>query len=162
MFMEVICRSWNCYLADRFVGSKNLSLQNSCEKVFVIFLGIWSFLHVGKKYQCKQLCFHPVSFQEAMMDHALQMISYIADIGKIVVLMARRKQKGHEGDSASTGSQKKCTMICHVFSSEDVRQSDGRFLIMFVFWSLRCSCFLSMAALTCASTPGGAYLQVSI
>uniref|UniRef100_A0A3P9J8N3 Amyloid-beta A4 precursor protein-binding family A member 3 n=1 Tax=Oryzias latipes TaxID=8090 RepID=A0A3P9J8N3_ORYLA len=59
--------------------------------------------------------------QEAMMDHALQMISYIADISNIVVLMARRKQKGHEGDSASTGSQKKCTMICHVFSSEDAQ-----------------------------------------
>ncbi|KAF6734366.1 Amyloid beta A4 precursor protein-binding family A member 1 [Oryzias melastigma] len=62
--------------------------------------------------------------QEAMMDHALQMISYIADIGKIVVLMARRKQKGHDEDSASTGSsvsQKKCTMICHVFSSEDAQ-----------------------------------------
>lgn len=71
-----------------------------------------------------------------MMDHALQMISYIADIGKIVVLMARRKQKGHDEDSASTGSsvsQKKCTMICHVFSSEDVSQSVRRFGIVFVF-----------------------------
>ncbi|KAM4548633.1 amyloid-beta A4 precursor protein-binding family A member 3 [Odontesthes bonariensis] len=66
--------------------------------------------------------------QEAMMDHALQMISYIADIGKIVVLMARRKQKGQDGDTASNGSsasssvpQKKCLMICHVFSSEDAQ-----------------------------------------
>lgn len=61
--------------------------------------------------------------QEAMMDHALQMISYIADIGDIVVLMARRKRKGQEGDpaSSSSGSQKKCLMICHVFSSEDAQ-----------------------------------------
>ena len=61
------------------------------------------------------------------MDHALQMISYIADIGDIVVLMARRKRKGQDGDSvssspssSSSGPQKKCLMICHVFSSEDV------------------------------------------
>ncbi|XP_047444021.1 amyloid-beta A4 precursor protein-binding family A member 3 [Mugil cephalus] len=67
--------------------------------------------------------------QEAMMDHALQMISYIADIGDIVVLMARRKRKGQEGDpasssspsSSSSASQKKCLMICHVFSSEDAQ-----------------------------------------
>ncbi|XP_030289334.1 amyloid-beta A4 precursor protein-binding family A member 3 [Sparus aurata] len=66
--------------------------------------------------------------QEAMMDHALQMISYIADIGDIVVLMARRKRKGQDSDSvssspssSSSGPQKKCLMICHVFSSEDAQ-----------------------------------------
>lgn len=66
--------------------------------------------------------------QEAMMDHALQMISYIADIGDIVVLMARRKRKVQDGDTASnssssssSASQKKCLMICHVFSSEDAQ-----------------------------------------
>uniref|UniRef100_A0A3B5L2V6 Amyloid beta precursor protein binding family A member 3 n=1 Tax=Xiphophorus couchianus TaxID=32473 RepID=A0A3B5L2V6_9TELE len=59
--------------------------------------------------------------QEAMMDHSLQTISYIADIGDIVVLMARRKHKGQDADAASSSSppQKKCLMICHVFSSED-------------------------------------------
>ncbi|XP_037530426.1 amyloid-beta A4 precursor protein-binding family A member 3 [Nematolebias whitei] len=55
--------------------------------------------------------------QEAMMDHALQTISYIADIGDIVVLMARRKHKGQNGDPA----QRKCKMICHVFSSADAQ-----------------------------------------
>ncbi|KAM8873698.1 amyloid-beta A4 precursor protein-binding family A member 3 isoform 2-T2 [Spinachia spinachia] len=66
--------------------------------------------------------------QEAMMDHALQMISYIADIDNIVVLMARRKRKGQDGDSASnssssssSGPQKKCLMICHVFFSDDAQ-----------------------------------------
>ncbi|XP_078141880.1 amyloid-beta A4 precursor protein-binding family A member 3 isoform X2 [Centroberyx gerrardi] len=77
--------------------------------------------------------------QEAMMDHSLQMISYIADIGTIVVLMARRKptnRKGQDSDSptnssslssssssssSSAGPQKKCCMICHVFSSEDAQ-----------------------------------------
>lgn len=62
-----------------------------------------------------------------MMDHTLQMISYIADVDDIVVLMARRKLKGQDGDGASSSSpssssktQDKCIMICHVFSSEDV------------------------------------------
>uniref|UniRef100_A0AAQ4NR81 Amyloid-beta A4 precursor protein-binding family A member 3 n=1 Tax=Gasterosteus aculeatus aculeatus TaxID=481459 RepID=A0AAQ4NR81_GASAC len=66
--------------------------------------------------------------QEAMMDHALQMISYIADIDNIVVLMARRKRKGQDSDSASnssssssSGPQKKCLMICHVFFSDDAQ-----------------------------------------
>ncbi|XP_012735427.2 amyloid-beta A4 precursor protein-binding family A member 3 [Fundulus heteroclitus] len=62
--------------------------------------------------------------QEAMMDHSLQTISYIADIGDIVVLMARRKPKGQDADAASQASsqpQKKCLMICHVFSSEDAQ-----------------------------------------
>uniref|UniRef100_A0A673BHX2 Amyloid-beta A4 precursor protein-binding family A member 3 n=1 Tax=Sphaeramia orbicularis TaxID=375764 RepID=A0A673BHX2_9TELE len=58
--------------------------------------------------------------QEAMMDHPLQMISYIADIGDIVVLMARRKRKGQDADSSSA-SQKKCLMICHVFTSDDAQ-----------------------------------------
>lgn len=62
------------------------------------------------------------------MDHALQMISYIADIGDIVVLMARRKLRTQDGDVASNSSspsssrQQKCLMICHVFSSEDVSE----------------------------------------
>ncbi|MBN3302957.1 APBA1 protein, partial [Amia calva] len=67
--------------------------------------------------------------QEAMMDHSLQMISYIADIGTIVVLMARRKPVGRKGTevgsaaaaTASSPAQKKCCMICHVFSSEDAQ-----------------------------------------
>ncbi|KAG7487887.1 hypothetical protein MATL_G00028330 [Megalops atlanticus] len=64
--------------------------------------------------------------QEAMMDHPLQMISYIADIGSIVVLMARRKPIGRKGAeegsaSSSPSSRKKCCMICHVFSSEDAQ-----------------------------------------
>ncbi|KAG1934390.1 amyloid-beta A4 precursor protein-binding family A member 3 [Pimephales promelas] len=62
--------------------------------------------------------------QEAMMDHALQMISYIADIGNIVVLMARRKpanRKSADSSATSAAPPKKCWMICHVFSSDDAQ-----------------------------------------
>ncbi|XP_034974009.1 amyloid-beta A4 precursor protein-binding family A member 3 [Zootoca vivipara] len=54
--------------------------------------------------------------QEAMMDHPLQTISYIADIGNIVVLMARRKLPRRADASAEKQLYK---MICHVFHSAD-------------------------------------------
>lgn len=61
-----------------------------------------------------------------MMDSALRTISYIADIGSIVVLMARRRmsQASSEelsefSDSTSEGKSQ-YRMICYVFESEDV------------------------------------------
>ncbi|KAM9461898.1 amyloid-beta A4 precursor protein-binding family A member 3 [Clarias gariepinus] len=61
--------------------------------------------------------------QEAMMDHPLQMISYIADIESLVVLMVRKKPADHKTDLAacSPSPLKKCWMICHVFSSADAQ-----------------------------------------
>ncbi|ETE61123.1 Amyloid beta A4 precursor protein-binding family A member 1, partial [Ophiophagus hannah] len=56
--------------------------------------------------------------QETMMDHPLQTISYIADIGNIVVLMARRKLPRRA--DASTEKQR-YKMICHVFHSSDAQ-----------------------------------------
>ncbi|KAJ7308401.1 hypothetical protein JRQ81_008943 [Phrynocephalus forsythii] len=56
--------------------------------------------------------------QETMMDHPLQSISYIADIGTVVVLMARRRLPRR----ADTPAEKQLyKMICHVFRSDDVR-----------------------------------------
>lgn len=57
--------------------------------------------------------------QEAMMDHSLQTISYIADIGSLVVLMARRKLPRQ---APGAGEKRLYTMICHVFHSADVRR----------------------------------------
>ncbi len=64
-----------------------------------------------------------------MMDSALRTISYIADIGSIVVLMARRRmsqassedfsESPESPDSASEGKSQ-YRMICYVFESEDV------------------------------------------
>ncbi len=68
-----------------------------------------------------------------MMDHPLRTISYIADIGNMVVLMARRKmirsQSAQDNlDTAEThhtnparDDHRQYRMICHVFESEDVR-----------------------------------------
>lgn len=60
------------------------------------------------------------------MDSALRTISYIADIGSIVVLMARRRMSqassedfSESPDSASDGKSQS-RMICYVFESEDV------------------------------------------
>ncbi|GAB0206791.1 amyloid-beta A4 precursor protein-binding family A member 1 [Grus japonensis] len=73
--------------------------------------------------------------QETMMDHPLRIISYIADIGNIVVLMARRRMlrsNSHDNVEASYPSQdgkRQYKMICHVFESEDaqlIAQSIGQ------------------------------------
>lgn len=60
------------------------------------------------------------------MESALRTISYIADIGSIVVLMARRHTSEASPEdfpeypgSANEGSGQH-TMICYVFESEDV------------------------------------------
>ncbi|XP_067289173.1 amyloid-beta A4 precursor protein-binding family A member 1 isoform X2 [Pseudorasbora parva] len=79
--------------------------------------------------------------QDTMMDHPLRTISYIADIGNMVVLMARgkmiRSQSAQENlDSAETqhtnparDDRRQYKMICHVFESEDaqlIAQSIGQ------------------------------------
>ncbi|XP_026177820.1 amyloid-beta A4 precursor protein-binding family A member 1 isoform X2 [Mastacembelus armatus] len=73
--------------------------------------------------------------QETMMDHPLRTISYIADIGNIVVLMARRRmprpdsQENVEASDPGQDSKRQYKMICHVFESEDaqlIAQSIGQ------------------------------------
>ncbi|XP_004714327.1 amyloid-beta A4 precursor protein-binding family A member 3 isoform X1 [Echinops telfairi] len=57
--------------------------------------------------------------QEAMMDHALQTISYIADIGSVLVLMARRRLARRP--TPQDRARRLYKMICHVFLSEDAQ-----------------------------------------
>ncbi|XP_036432006.1 amyloid-beta A4 precursor protein-binding family A member 2 [Colossoma macropomum] len=73
--------------------------------------------------------------QETMMDNALRTISYIADIGSVVVLMARRRMSHSASlDCTDTGlnaaeGRKQYRMICYVFESEDaqlIAQSIGQ------------------------------------
>ncbi|XP_047446720.1 amyloid-beta A4 precursor protein-binding family A member 1 isoform X2 [Mugil cephalus] len=73
--------------------------------------------------------------QETMIDHPLRTISYIADIGNIVVLMARRRmprpdsQENLEDSDPGQDSKRQYKMICHVFESEDaqlIAQSIGQ------------------------------------
>uniref|UniRef100_A0A8C4Z2N7 Amyloid beta (A4) precursor protein-binding, family A, member 1b n=1 Tax=Gadus morhua TaxID=8049 RepID=A0A8C4Z2N7_GADMO len=79
--------------------------------------------------------------QEAMMDLPLRTISYIADIGNMVVLMARGKmvrsrsatqeplEPSGEQETLSGDDRRLYRMICHVFESEDaqlIAQSIGQ------------------------------------
>ncbi|XP_057686766.1 amyloid-beta A4 precursor protein-binding family A member 1 [Corythoichthys intestinalis] len=73
--------------------------------------------------------------QDTMMDHPLRTISYIADIGNIVVLMARRRMPRQDSqenvDTSDPEAESKCQykMICHVFESDDaqlIAQSIGQ------------------------------------
>lgn len=56
--------------------------------------------------------------QDALMDHALQTISYIADIGPVLVLMARRRLA--KRTTSQDRQRQLYKMLCHVFHSEDV------------------------------------------
>ncbi|KAF6738839.1 Amyloid beta A4 precursor protein-binding family A member 2 [Oryzias melastigma] len=73
--------------------------------------------------------------QETMMDSALRTISYIADIGSIVVLMARRRvsqatpEDFSEPPDSPSDEKSQYRMICYVFESEDaqlIAQSIGQ------------------------------------
>ncbi|XP_052793894.1 amyloid-beta A4 precursor protein-binding family A member 2-like isoform X3 [Mya arenaria] len=67
--------------------------------------------------------------QEIMMDHSLRTISYIADIGDILVIMARRRLIGSPSDTDSMRRRKQAKIICHVFESEEaqlIAQSIGQ------------------------------------
>uniref|UniRef100_A0A672IQT7 Amyloid-beta A4 precursor protein-binding family A member 3 n=1 Tax=Salarias fasciatus TaxID=181472 RepID=A0A672IQT7_SALFA len=74
--------------------------------------------------------------QETMMDSALRTISYIADIGSIVVLMARRRMSQaassedfSESPDSNGEGKTQYRMICYVFESEDaqlIAQSIGQ------------------------------------
>uniref|UniRef100_A0A914PBU1 PID domain-containing protein n=1 Tax=Panagrolaimus davidi TaxID=227884 RepID=A0A914PBU1_9BILA len=65
------------------------------------------------------------------MDHALRSISYIADIGDVVVLMARRMPQGSSTSSDEEELEIRRTprVVCHVFESEEasfIAQSIGQ------------------------------------
>lgn len=62
--------------------------------------------------------------QDALMDHALQTISYIADIGPVLVLMARRRLARRT--TPQDRQRRLYKMLCHVFHSEDVSRGQPR------------------------------------
>ncbi|CAO2641304.1 Amyloid-beta A4 precursor protein-binding family A member 3 [Lemmus lemmus] len=57
--------------------------------------------------------------QDALMDHALRTISYIADIGPVLVVMARRRMARRT--TPQDRSRRLYKMLCHVFHSEDAQ-----------------------------------------
>ena len=53
------------------------------------------------------------------MDHSLRTVSYIADIGDILVIMARRRMLSSPGEEALR-KKKQAKVLCHVFESDEV------------------------------------------
>lgn len=53
------------------------------------------------------------------MDHSLRTVSYIADIGEILVIMARRRILSSPGEE-SLRKKKQAKVLCHVFESDEV------------------------------------------
>ncbi|KAK1892580.1 Amyloid-beta A4 precursor protein-binding family A member 1 [Dissostichus eleginoides] len=116
-------------LSDK-TPSKNIRMMQAQEAVSRIKTA--QKLAQNKKKRIKVL---NADSQETMMDHPLRTISYIADIGNIVVLMARRRmprpdsQENVEASDPGQESKRQYKMICHVFESEDaqlIAQSIGQ------------------------------------
>ena len=68
------------------------------------------------------------------MDHSLRSISYIADIGDLLVIMARRRPQvgGPSGEPGAAAGEDAVQviastpkMICHVFESDEVDTHGG-------------------------------------
>ena len=64
--------------------------------------------------------------QETIMDHTLRSISYIADIGKLLVIMAKRRAPQSDVQDQNQivrdpKPQRSYRVICHVFSSHDAQ-----------------------------------------
>lgn len=88
------------------------------------------------------ICF--LALQDTLMDLPLRTISYIADIGNMVVLMARGKMvrsRSAQENLDNTGEQTTMShddrrlyrMICHVFESEDVSLKQSLMLNLLCF-----------------------------
>jgi hypothetical protein len=63
------------------------------------------------------------------MDHSLRTISYIADIGDLLVLMARRRILNPMDETNDANIKRIPKMICHIFESEEaqfIAQSIGQ------------------------------------
>lgn len=75
-----------------------------------------------------------VFMQEIMMDHSLRTISYIADIGDIVVIMARRRTLASSPGDETLIKKKQTKILCHVFESDEVSHL---FSIHFPNWKFR-------------------------
>jgi len=76
-------------------------------------------------------------FQEVMMDHSLRTISYIADIGDILVVMARRGPVVSTGADGRIHQKRQSKICCHVFESDEVSHSD-------MFHLCRFTCLVSV------------------
>ena len=54
------------------------------------------------------------------MDHSLRTISYIADIGDILVVMARRGPVANPSPDSLAQRKRQSKICCHVFESDEV------------------------------------------
>ncbi|XP_046357166.2 uncharacterized protein LOC124135719 isoform X11 [Haliotis rufescens] len=125
--------------------SKAMRMMQAQEAVGRIKASTLGSLHFGEKYQAPEGENQPstdvdlfvstekimvlnTDLQEIMMDHSLRTISYIADIGDILVIMARRRLITSP-DSESLRRRRQAKILCHVFESDEaqlIAQSIGQ------------------------------------
>ncbi|XP_021362187.1 uncharacterized protein LOC110456002 isoform X3 [Mizuhopecten yessoensis] len=125
--------------------SKALRMMQAQEAVGRIKASTLGALHFGEKFQAPEGENQPstavdlfvstekimvlnTDLQEIMMDHSLRTISYIADIGDILVIMARRRLLSSPGEEI-LHQKKQAKILCHVFESDEaqlIAQSIGQ------------------------------------
>jgi len=77
--------------------------------------------------------------KEIMMDHALRTISYIADIGDLLVVMARRgpvATSPSNAPSTASAAISQTKICCHIFESDEVSCNFSHFILLHF-----CRCF---------------------
>ena len=89
-----------------------------------------------------------------MLDHALRTVSFIADIGDVLVLMARQPPEEHHNQEVSKPSQilasvgtaqtdhKNIKITCHVFQAPEVCSTET---CHFFIWLAPLACKPSLA-----------------
>uniref|UniRef100_A0A3Q2NN18 Uncharacterized protein n=1 Tax=Fundulus heteroclitus TaxID=8078 RepID=A0A3Q2NN18_FUNHE len=107
--------------------SKNIRMMQAQEAVSCIKAKPQPLTEVDLFISTQRIKVLNADSQENMIDYSLRTISYIADIGNILVLMARRRlphcdsQENVEVSDPSQDSKHQHKMICHVFECENAR-----------------------------------------
>ncbi|VDK75755.1 unnamed protein product, partial [Onchocerca ochengi] len=115
--------------AGEIQPSTDIDLFISTEKIMVLNTDLQRISDTDVRQDCYKDCMqssNPEIAQDILMDHALRTISYIADIGDLVVLMARRMSQSSKEESFSISTPR---VICHVFESDEasfIAQSIGQ------------------------------------
>uniref|UniRef100_A0A2C9MAM4 PDZ domain-containing protein n=1 Tax=Biomphalaria glabrata TaxID=6526 RepID=A0A2C9MAM4_BIOGL len=125
--------------------SKAMRMMQAQEAVGRIKASTLGVLHFGERFQAPEGEHQPstdvdlfvstekimvlnTDLQEIMMDHSLRTISYIADIGDILVIMARRRLITSPDDVLGR-RRRQAKILCHVFESDEaqlIAQSIGQ------------------------------------
>ncbi|CAF1011050.1 unnamed protein product [Adineta ricciae] len=110
--------------------SRMMQAQEAVERIKAPFGESQPSVEVDLFISTEKIMVLNTDLEDILMDHSLRSISYIADIGDLVVLMAKRRyiqSDNDDGDYESNGSATRRVvsinqkLICHVFESDEAQ-----------------------------------------